>query len=253
MFSLFAISSVLLLAACGENTNENANESEEIKRLDVEISTEPKSADLDVGEEFTVKAQVSYGQEKVEDADEVRFEFWKKGQESAEHEMIDGEHQSDGVYTMNKKVDEPGVYYVISHVQARDQHNMPKQELMIGTTGENKAVSDKEKDDHHQSPGDGDYSKFKADIKIDDTLKIGKETTLTALLMNGDVPISEADVRFEIWKMGNEKHTFLDAEEMEEGRYKLDYTFTDSGEYAVNLHVVVGEFHTHKKTEVKVE
>ncbi|MGM9987037.1 MAG: FixH family protein [Bacillaceae bacterium] len=114
----------VLLAGCSQGESKKL---EEPKMLNVDVKFNPTS--VKVNEEFTVQAIVTMGDEKVDDASEVMFELWKKGQE--DHEMIEGVKVGDGVYELKKKVNETGTYIVVSHVTARNLHNMPKVEFEV--------------------------------------------------------------------------------------------------------------------------
>ena len=70
----------------------------------------------------------------MEDADKVTFEIWRSKDEK--HEKIDVTHAEDGIYRLEKSFQQEGTYYIISHVTARDMHNMPKKEFIIGTASE---------------------------------------------------------------------------------------------------------------------
>ncbi|RIW29363.1 hypothetical protein D3H55_19055 [Bacillus salacetis] len=255
LWMTLTLSSALFLAACGaqdeQNTSESQESSETPKALEVDLSTKPGVDELEDGKEFTIQAKVTQGDENVDDAKEVEFEFWKKGEESEEHEMIEGDSQGDGVYTISKKVDEPGVYYVISHVTARDMHTMPKLELAIGDVEEHAH----EEGGEHGEEGSHDHGhgEASAHIMADDTVEAGKEVELTAHAMNGEEPLTEADVRFEIWKDGEEKHEFIDTEETDAGKYQATHTFAEPGSYKVKLHVEKGEVHTHTEKIMTVE
>ena len=92
----------------------------------VEIDTQP----IKIHDEVVIKAKIMQGQEVVTDATEVKFEIWRDGDE--EREMIEGEiHPEEEVYFINKIFHEPGLYYVIAHVTARNMHSMPKLELEV--------------------------------------------------------------------------------------------------------------------------
>lgn len=82
-------------------------------------------------EQTKISAKVTQGDENVDDALDVLFEIWKDDQE--DHDRIEGKHQKDGIYTVEKKFTEPGTYYVISHVTARGMHVMPKQEFQVAS------------------------------------------------------------------------------------------------------------------------
>ncbi|TYS13262.1 hypothetical protein FZC78_22085 [Rossellomorea vietnamensis] len=249
-----ALSGVLILGACGEQNEGNSGEShqhddgEALHVLEVELTTQPGPDELQDGEGFTIEAKVTHEDENVDDAKEVEFEFWKKGEETEEHEMFEGESKGDGIYSIEKTVDEPGIYYVVSHVTARDMHTMPKLELAIGDIEETEHAHDEGHEDSH-SHGE----EVSGHIMMADTVKSGDEVELTGHAMNGDHPLSEADVRFEIWKDGEEKHDFIDASEVSEGEYKASHTFTEAGMFQVKLHIEKGELHTHKEKILTVK
>jgi hypothetical protein len=76
-----------------------------------------------------IEAAVTQGQEKVEDADDVKFEVKKAGQDTSEEIMA--EHQGDGIYAITKTFQEAGTYSVTAHVTARSMHNMPTKEFEV--------------------------------------------------------------------------------------------------------------------------
>jgi len=100
--------------------------------IDVQIQTIPVI--MNVAQPVEIIAKVTQGTENVNDAKEVEFELWKKGQQV--HEMIDGKSQGQGIYQITKSFAEDGIYYVIAHVAARDMHNMPQKELIVGNVTE---------------------------------------------------------------------------------------------------------------------
>lgn len=105
---------------------------EEPQFLDVQLTISPEKAG--VNEEIILEAKVTYGEEEVEDADEVKFEVWRS--QAEEHEKVIVEHSENGIYRMKKSFEEEGTYYVIAHVTARSMHNMPKKEFVVGTPSE---------------------------------------------------------------------------------------------------------------------
>ncbi|MCM3704928.1 MULTISPECIES: FixH family protein [Cytobacillus] len=125
MFIWLAIMIIFSLAACSNN---NAAE-EEPQFLDVKLSIKPEKAK--VNEPVVFEAKVTYGDEEVTDADEVKFEIWKANAE--EHEKVLVEHAEYGIYRLEKSFKEEGTYYIYSHVTARRMHNMPKKEFVIGS------------------------------------------------------------------------------------------------------------------------
>jgi hypothetical protein len=113
---------IVILAGC---TSQKETE-EELPFLDVKMVTEEK---LPLNKEVEIACLVTYGDEKVTDADEVKFEIWKNGTE--DHEMLEGKHTGGGKYVIHKTFMEAGTYSIVAHVTARNMHNMPKVEVTV--------------------------------------------------------------------------------------------------------------------------
>lgn len=114
---------MMIMAAC---TNHN-KQAETPAVLDVKIDV-PDHVDLNKPTKLT--CVVTYGGEKVDDANEVKFEVWKHG--DGEREMLEAKHDGDGRYSVEKTFTEAGTYSVVAHVTARDMHNMPKKDIVAG-------------------------------------------------------------------------------------------------------------------------
>ncbi|USK41580.1 FixH family protein (plasmid) [Cytobacillus firmus] len=84
---------------------------------------------IQANQEVVIEAAVTQGQEKVEDANEVKFEVKKAGQVTSE-EMI-AEHQGKGVYSITTTFQEAGTYSVTAHVSTRGMHNMLTKEIKV--------------------------------------------------------------------------------------------------------------------------
>lgn len=129
---LLMILMVLVIAACGpkEETDEHeGHEDVELSMLEVDFKIPETGV---VGEEIELKATVTYGDELVVDADEVKFEIWlEEDKERESSDKIDGDNNSDGTYTLAYTFDAPGVYEMYAHTTARDLHTMPKQSITI--------------------------------------------------------------------------------------------------------------------------
>ncbi|MCK1991105.1 hypothetical protein GW626_12240 [Peribacillus muralis] len=111
----------IMLAGCGKE--------EEIPRmLNVDLAVDPIQGE--VKEPVKFRAKVTYGDEKVNDADDVSFEIWLAN--SDDHDKVAAKHKGNGIYEIEKTFDEEGTYYVYAHVTARDMHSMPKEEFVIG-------------------------------------------------------------------------------------------------------------------------
>ncbi|WP_138420705.1 FixH family protein [Aquibacillus sediminis] len=127
---VFSIVMVGLLAACGQTDEQQTQTDNDVSIQPIEVDLQAPSA-LDIGESTTIEAVVTQDGEPVDDADYVEFEVWLDDDKDAS-ETFDSEYQGDGVYDFNHSFDEPGVYSVQSHVQARDMHTMPIAEITVG-------------------------------------------------------------------------------------------------------------------------
>lgn len=117
------------LTGCADAFN---TEAEEPLFLEVDLSVHPK--EVEPGEPVQFEAKVTYGEETVTDADDVKFEFWRAHDDN--HEVVIVDHAEDGVYQLEETFTEEGTYYVISHVTGRNMHNMPKEEFIVGEASE---------------------------------------------------------------------------------------------------------------------
>lgn len=132
LFLLFIIVSVLSLSACNNN-DDKADEAEKLPEfVEVTLTVSPEKGNAN--EPITFEAKVTQGDENVEDADKVTFEIWRAKDEK--HEKMEVKHAENGIYRLEKSFAQEGTYYIISHVSARDMHNMPKKEFIVGTASE---------------------------------------------------------------------------------------------------------------------
>ncbi|CAM3742942.1 FixH family protein [Mesobacillus zeae] len=157
---ILASLTLLLAGGCGGDKTKNKVE-EKPQFLDVVLTVNPEKAMP--GEEVTFEATITYGDEEVTDADDVKFEVWRANNDK--HEKFQVKHSEKGKYRLNKTFMEEGTYYIISHVTARDMHNMPKKEFVVGK-------SSKPEEDHHDSNADMnelDDAKKKNEEKHDST------------------------------------------------------------------------------------
>ncbi|PLR67553.1 FixH family protein [Bacillus sp. UMB0893] len=123
--------SIFILTACAANTDQAAeNETPKVVEVDIQL---PDS--LTLNQENIFRAEVTQGNEAVEDADEVVFEIWK-ADEKEKVEKIEAVHEKNGIYSAAKSFIEDGVYFIQTHVTARDMHVMPKQQFVIGEVSE---------------------------------------------------------------------------------------------------------------------
>jgi hypothetical protein len=236
-----------ILSSCAQK--QKNEEAEELAFLDVKIQTEEK---IEPNKETEIACLVTYGEEKVTDADEVKFEIWKNGEEN--HEMLLGEHRGEGKYSVKKTFTEPGTYSVVAHVTARSMHNMPKKEI---TVGENQAAhsenSSKDKNEHQVEQHGHHHSHVMIAFQNEQTYQINTDTALTANIQLDGQPLSEAQVKFEVWKETEEKHEFIDATEQVAGQYKSIKQFAEPGSYFVKIHVQKGDIHEHQMEKITVK
>ncbi|MDY0393198.1 FixH family protein [Virgibacillus halophilus] len=116
-----------ILAACSGQDGEKDMQSEQTPMLKVEFKL-PDTAKIK--EQIELKAIVTYGDEKVKDADDVTFEYWKKD-EKDNSTKVASKNNKDGTYTANVSFDETGTYELYAHTTARDLHTMPKKSIDV--------------------------------------------------------------------------------------------------------------------------
>ncbi|MCM3669135.1 FixH family protein [Mesobacillus maritimus] len=231
---------VLLISACG-NGEESGQNAEVPAILEVELNLPEE--ELQPGAEVTLETYVSQGGEAVEDANEVKFEVLKEGE--ADSEMLEGEHQGDGLYAATMLFAEAGSYKVTSHVTARDMHNMPSETLIIGNASEVEAedtdAHSGESEHHHEHEG-----AVTVELQSDVEPQANQENELSVLVKEKDNPLTDAKVSFEISRKGQEKHEFIDAKETGNGIYKAGKAFESAGNYQLNVHINKDHLHEHQ-------
>jgi hypothetical protein len=95
--------------------------------LKVVLVTEPKR--VEAGERFTVQVRLTQAGNAVNDAQDVAFEIWKKG--DPKHQKIPARKKGDGVYQAETRLKKPGSYQVMYHVTARGTHVMEAEPLQV--------------------------------------------------------------------------------------------------------------------------
>ena len=241
---LIGLAIAALVGCSGGNDKENASGGDEPpKMIEVEILL-PDNIDPNV--ETEIKAHVTQGDENVEDANEVKFEVFKQGEK--DHEMLEAKHVGDGIYSVKKTFAEEGKYVVISHVTAREMHNMPKKDFVVGNPAEHESA--------HESSEGHEHAHGESNVAIDfpvTSAEAGKETALSAMIKHEDKPLEGAKITFEIWKNGQEKHEFIPAKGAGGGQYETKHTFPSAGDFTVNVHVEKGDLHEHEEKTVTVK
>jgi len=227
----------LIAAACGKDEKQT----EQAPPLPISVDLQVPET-TEVGQEVELTAKVTQGEDVVTDASEVEFEVIEET--SGEKQMLPAELKED-VYTVLITFDQPGSYSVTSHVTARDMHTMPTKAVEVLGEATDAPQEHTEGHSHHH----GSVIEFE-----DGTAKVGKPTTLSTTITLEDAPLTEAAVRFEIWKDGSEQHDWVDTNEAGNGQYDADYTFKDGGKYFVQVHVEKDpDLHDHVTKEYVVE
>lgn len=244
--------SSIILSACAQEEKQQDDAVPQL--LEVAIKTEDS---IQVNQETIIKAVVTQGKNKVTNADEVKFEISKAGDD--QHEMIQGNHQKDGVYSIQKTFKDGGQYYIVAHVTANRMHNMPRKEILVGDANHtneqeetDKATENDQSSDHNDHSHDH-ASKLEFEFDNHSSYKVNEETELTVYLKSNGLPLEGAEVRFEIWKDNQHQHDYFDATEVTAAKYALPYTFTSTGLYNLKIHVEKGEIHDHTTVSVEIK
>ncbi len=244
MLSLFVFILIgSLLIACNKENENSSDNDEELFMLEVDFEV-PEHAD--VGETFEIKATVTYGDEMVKDAHEVVFEVWEKN-DKENSEMIDAINHEDGTYTTELTFDSDGIYEMFAHTTAKDQHTMPKREVVIGEGGE----YDDSSEDH-----DGHFHTEGFDMHFEEPkeIKSGELIEFQVHLMLDNDALQEANVRYEIWSDDESEHEWVDADEVTAGNYAGEYEFSSPGKYHIQIHVRDDDdLHEHSEYELDVK
>ncbi|PFP26889.1 hypothetical protein COJ96_17130 [Bacillus sp. AFS073361] len=131
MKKFFVLLVIVLCLNIVVSCNKKEQEDNLPQMVDVDLSIKPNPGEL--GKPVTFEAKVTQGKDQVEDA-EVIFEIWRAKNDN--HEKVEIKHSKNGIYRLEKSFNQEGTYYIISHVTARDMHNMPKKEFVVGTPSE---------------------------------------------------------------------------------------------------------------------
>ena len=252
-FLILFITLIFMMTGC-TNSESEVNKEEERELLEVDLIA---PEDILAGNEVVLAAEVKLGEEKVEDADEVKFEVRKVGDENSE--MIEAAHQGKGMYEIKKIFKEDGEYLVTAHVTARSMHNMPSEKITVGNpagTGSETEHQHSDSTDSHENEetteGNHHHSHVSIDLDPNQNFKVNQKVNLSAQIENENQPLTDAAVRFEIWHGEDSNHEFVEATEMENGVYIYEKVFPKTGTYHIKVHVEKGEIHDHKEEEIIV-
>ncbi|PLR82256.1 hypothetical protein CVD23_17240 [Bacillus sp. V33-4] len=111
----------------------------------------------------------------------------------------------------------------------------------------------REHDDEHAAE-DHHHSSASISISVPTIVSVNEDVDLSANIQSENQPLTQANVRFELWKENEEKHEFIDASEASNGDYFVNTSFSSPGVYHLKIHVEKGEeIHDHKETTVEVK
>ncbi|MEK5441186.1 FixH family protein [Fredinandcohnia sp. FSL W7-1320] len=238
-----------LLAACGnEDKNEEKDQmSQELVPLEVEFIVPEKA---EAGEKVLLKAVVTYGEEKVKDADEVKFEYWETGNQG-DSTMVESTNKNDGTYIAEVTFDHDGVYEMYAHTTAKDMHTMPKKSITVGE-GAN-AAHEEEQHENVEGHDHGHNEGLSMHFMNPEDIKANQEIDLAVHLQLDNEPLTNAKVRYEIYKEGSEKHDWVDTKEATSGQYTSSYSFKQDGTHTIVIHVENDNgLHEHEEHKVEV-
>lgn len=103
-----------------------------------------------------------------------------------------------------------------------------------------------EEEHHHDS-------KIHIMFHSNEEIVVNKEASLTTHILNKNIPLTDAFVRFEFWTDNDKIHDYIDATEMGDGVYKAAKIFSKSGVYHIKIHVENEKLHIHDHTETSLE
>ncbi|MET3698968.1 FixH family protein [Bacillus oleivorans] len=243
---------VLILAGCGkEDSAPNGNTEQGLEMVEVDLIVPEQT---NPGEELTIEAKVTQGEEAVDDADSVKFEIWNTEDEE-NSVMIPFESKSGGTYGITYTFPTDGVYVVQVHVDARNLHVMPSNEVIVGKGSA--AKHSHSEDDHHETTESHDHHHADSDITMNfnqSTFTLNQKSELKVQLSKQGNPYTDARVRFEVWLDGAASHDWIDASETGPGEYAAAHEFESAGTYFIVIHVEHEDgTHIHSEETITVE
>lgn len=240
--SLALFSLCFIVTACGgaggqehQGHGETKNTPQTAEKLTITFATDPQSAKPD--QSTILKATVKSGNQPITDA-KVELELWK-GKEK--HQRLSTTMKEKGVYQTAHTFREAGNYTIIVHVTTPAVHQMITQTIPVGSSSE--------RETHGHDHGEG----VTLHIESPSAIQAGKNAKFKGLVMDYGKPLENAEVQFEYWKDGSDKHAYSDTAELKPGEYETTLRFDAPGTYRVKLHVEKEKIHDHTETTVKVK
>jgi uncharacterized lipoprotein NlpE involved in copper resistance len=234
---------LLILAGCSNNKDVK----DQIVEKPVEVKILLPKDEININKEVTIRAEVTQDKKAVSDAEDIQFEIGKIGEDSLA--MLVSKNGVDGIYSAKYTFNQPGNYYVVAHVSARDQHTMPKKEFTVLTANNN---DDKNQHEHSVSTNEHHHGDLLVHLMGTENIVHKKENVFTIHVQNEGNALEKAKVRIETWRDEQGKHIYTNAKEISPGEYEVKYTFAEKGIHAVKVHVEKEAIHDHIEKEVNV-
>lgn len=235
----------LMLTACQQGGHEQHQQHKEPANpaipQQISVSFQANPAQPAPGEPVTLNATVRAGEQPVDDA-KVELEVWKKGEK--DHHMLETQSKGQGVYSASATYQAEGEYLVIVHVTTPQVHQMIEGKFQVGEA---------KKEEHKHGQGHDHGDGLSMHVMLPKEVKSGQETKLTAHVRQEGNPFVDAEVQFEYWKEGDQKHEYTDTAEVKPGEYYTSIRFSQPGTYHLILHVEKGNIHDHKEQTLIVK
>lgn len=130
---LFGVILFTLIACSNDDEQENHDHHDQdgdvMQSIEVDFEL-PEEATA--GDPVELKATVTSGEELIEDAEQMDFEYWNIEDEE-NTTTVEATNNQDGTYTTEVTFDEPGTYEIYAHTTANGIHTMPKKSITITT------------------------------------------------------------------------------------------------------------------------
>lgn len=116
------------------------------------------------------------------------------------------------------------------------------------------AACSNEDHSNHENQDAENLELIEVEVKFTpEEIKANEEAKIEAVVTQGDEKVADAkEVKFEIWKSGQENHETIKANNDGKGIYSISKTFSEDGQYFVTAHVTARGLHAMPKKEVTV-
>lgn len=231
---------ILFLSACGQADSEAVrSEEDDVPEIITAELTVPEELPADEEAEFRVT--VTQGEQPVDNAKEIQFEFWQENAKN-DSEKIDAVPEGNGVYTIDKSFSTTGTYHVQSHVTAEGMHVMP--EKVFTVSGEDASSH------RHEAEAEHHHSELEATLTIKEST--GNESLLEVTIEQDGEALTAAVVTLEIPQETGADPVWADLKETAAGHYQGNAGVLDSDSISVNIHIKKEDLHEHVEKTLQV-